>query len=58
MKENYFEWLKIIREAQKMGLTTEEIRIWMKLVADKKKTPTSHAGLEAHLIRRIEAKYN
>jgi DNA-binding transcriptional MerR regulator len=58
MKKDYFEWLKIIQEAKKIGLTTEEIRIWLKVIVDKENTPESHAGLEAYLIRRIEAKYN
>ena len=56
--EDYFEWLRILEEAKAAGITTTEIREWLEeVIKSKEKASQSHAGLEAHLIGRIEAKY-
>lgn len=56
--EDYFEWLRILKEAKAAGITTTEIRKWLEeIIKSKEKAPQSHAGLEALMISRIEAKY-
>lgn len=52
MKEDSFEWKKLLEEAEAAGITIEEIRSWMKMIEiiRKQKTPKSHAGLGADFV--------